>query len=197
MLPQKFSAATTFNRAADVVGAAAVEHAVHAAAIARAAHLISRTRYMKTVVICISPVVCHACAMGDEAALLKTAGLKATAQRLAILRHIADRDRPSTAQEVHVELRRSGGAPGLVTIYRTLAALADAGVLDTFDLGGEKGFRLCRDAHHHHLVCESCGAVEEVDGGEIEAWVKRTGRRRGFAVTSHRAEIYGLCRNCH
>lgn len=128
--------------------------------------------------------------------LLHRAGLRSTPQRLAVLSSLAGRDDLVTAQDLHHEMRRRGDAPGLATIYRTLAALADAGEVDTFPRGGEQAFRLCRDAHHHHLVCESCGAVEEVEAEEVEAWVARVARRRGFAVTGHTADVYGVCSAC-
>lgn len=128
--------------------------------------------------------------------LLRGAGLRSTPQRLAVLSSLAGRDDLVTAQDLHHEMRSRGDAPGLATIYRTLAALSDAGEVDTFPRDGEQAFRLCRDAHHHHLVCESCGAVEEVEAQEVEAWVTRVARRRGFAVTGHTADIYGVCSSC-
>jgi Fur family ferric uptake transcriptional regulator len=130
-----------------------------------------------------------------EAALLK-AGLRVTRQRLAVLESLAARSGLVTAQELYTELRGERGAPGLATIYRTLAALAAAGEVDSLAWEGETRFRLCRDRHHHHLVCDSCGSVDEVEGAEVEAWVNRVTRRRGFAVRSHTADIFGLCREC-
>lgn len=127
---------------------------------------------------------------------LERAGLRATRQRLAVVDALDGRGDAVTAQELHQQLRRRAGSPGLATVYRTLAALADAGELDTFVRDGEQAFRRCGGAHHHHLICDSCGAVEEVAGAEIEAWVRRSARRRGFTVRTHTAEIYGVCGNC-
>lgn len=128
--------------------------------------------------------------------LLRRAGLRSTSQRLTVLSFLAGRDDLVTAQDLHHEMRSRGDAPGLATIYRTLAALAEAGEVDTFPRDGEQAFRLCRDAHHHHLVCESCGSVEEVEAEEVEAWVARIARGRGFAVTGHTADVYGVCSAC-
>ena len=132
-------------------------------------------------------------------ALLREAGLRPTAQRLAVLGAISSARKAVTAQELHHELRGPHG-PGLTTVYRTLSALADAGLLDTFPTpgssAGEQSFRLCGSDHHHHLVCVSCGEVEEVEGGEVEEWVRRTARSRRFSVESHRADVFGRCRSC-
>lgn len=134
--------------------------------------------------------------MPDASGLLRQAGLRSTVQRLAVLDAIAGAPDAVTAQELHFRLRERGERAGLTTVYRTLSALADAGVLDHFESGGEQSFRLCGAEHHHHLVCLDCGSVEEVEGAEVEAWVERTARRRRFRVASHRADIYGRCRKC-
>jgi Fur family ferric uptake transcriptional regulator len=132
----------------------------------------------------------------DVPVLLRRAGLRPTTQRVAVLDAIAAASTALTAQDLYSQLRERGGGTGLTTVYRTLSALAEAGVLDTFEQAGEQGYRLCSADHHHHLVCVQCGVVEEVEGGEVEDWVKRTARSRRFRVSSHRADIYGRCRRC-
>lgn len=135
--------------------------------------------------------------MSDElSAALDRAGLRVTKQRLTVLEALAGRDDLITAQELHRELHDAENAPGLATIYRTLSALAEAGDLDTFTRDGEQAFRWCTDEHHHHLVCEGCGDVQEIASEEVEAWVDRVARRRGFQVTGHTADILGLCQSC-
>jgi Fur family ferric uptake transcriptional regulator len=134
----------------------------------------------------------------DHRQALARAGLKATKQRLAILEALDGRTEAVTAQDLHHELRRRGGSAGLATIYRTLSSLAAVNVLDTFRRheGGEQAFRLCGVKHHHHLVCQRCGKVDEVVSSAIEAWVQRAARQRGFRVVSHSADVYGVCASC-
>jgi Fur family transcriptional regulator, ferric uptake regulator len=127
---------------------------------------------------------------------LREAGLRATRQRLTVLEALRDRDGSVTAQDLHMELRQAGEPVGLTTVYRTLAALAEAGFLDTFIREGEQAFRLCGDRHHHHLVCETCNRVEEITAEEVERWVRDVTESRGFAVTGHRADIFGVCAEC-
>lgn len=129
-------------------------------------------------------------------ASLEAAGLRVTRQRLAVLEALSGRSDAVTAQELHHGLRTDERSPGLATVYRTLTALSDAGEVDTFQRDGEQAFRLCGSAHHHHLVCETCGSVREVEGDEVEAWVRRMASRHGFSVTGHRADIYGYCERC-
>lgn len=135
--------------------------------------------------------------MTEAALMLREAGLRPTRQRTAIVEAIAGSGRPVTAQALHARLRRPGGGPGLATIYRTLQALAQAGVIRTFPAGeGELAYKLCDPGHHHHLICEGCGAVVEIPSCEVEPWASRVARRRGFTVSSHQAEIFGLCDRC-
>lgn len=130
----------------------------------------------------------------DEA--LQGANLRATRQRRTVLAALRERPDAVTAQDLHMELRQSGESIGLTTVYRTLTALAEAGFLDTFAREGEQAFRLCGDAHHHHLVCEVCNRVEEITADEVERWVDEVASRRGYDVTGHRADIFGVCPTC-
>ena len=130
------------------------------------------------------------------ARVLRAGGLRPTRPRVAIVEALERRERAVSAQELFVAFRGKAGAPGLATIYRTLSALAEGSVVEVFHKGDEALFRLCGDAHHHHLVCNECGLVEEIEAEEVEAWVARVSRRRSFTVTEHRADIYGLCASC-
>lgn len=135
--------------------------------------------------------------MTDRQAMLADAGLRATRQRTAIVRAMEREGRPVTAQSLHARLARAGRGPGLATIYRTLQALVQAGFARTFPAGeGEISYKLCDPGHHHHLICERCGRVVEIPSCEIEAWATSAARRRGFSVSSHQADIFGLCADC-
>lgn len=134
--------------------------------------------------------------MSEAATLARVSGLKPTAQRMAIIEALEGKDRPVTAQALHDELRGSG-APGLATVYRTLRALAASGTAETFEAEpGEVAYKLCEEMHHHHLICERCGQVETIPSCEVEDWAAAVAKRRGFRVTGHRADVYGLCASC-
>lgn len=127
---------------------------------------------------------------------LQRAGLRATRQRRRILDGLGGRRDAVTALGLYDELSHSDEPVGLATVYRTLQALADAGLLDTFDAGGEQAFRRCGDTHHHHVVCERCGLVTEITAEEVESWVSEVASRRRFRVTGHRADVFGVCADC-
>jgi len=127
---------------------------------------------------------------------LRDAGLRATRQRTTVLDALRGRAEAITAQDLHGELRAAGEPVGLTTVYRTLSSLADAGLLDAFPRDGEQAFRLCSDDHHHHLICEACNRVDEITAEEVERWVDSVASRRGFRVTGHRADVFGVCSDC-
>ena len=127
---------------------------------------------------------------------LRHAGLRATRQRRTVLQALQDRPDAVTARQLHRELVADGEGIGLTTVYRTLTALAEADLLDVFSREGEQAFRRCTDVHHHHLLCEMCGTVEEIAATEVEKWVGAVAQRHGYRVTGHRADIFGVCEAC-
>jgi Fe2+ or Zn2+ uptake regulation protein len=61
---------------------------------------------------------------------------------------------------------------------------------------GEALFRLCNPVHHHHLVCQRCGRVVEIDACGVDLWASRVAHRYGFAITAHQADVFGVCTAC-
>lgn len=139
------------------------------------------------------------------AQLLDEVGLGITRPRVLVLAALRGRARPVTAQDLHWELGtqlRLGGSgskiPGLTTVYRVLAVLAERGVLHCFhrDGGTTTTYRLCRPARHHHLVCRCCGQVQEQPARAMDDWITRPAAPDGFAVEEYHAELVGLCATC-
>ena len=125
---------------------------------------------------------------------LRASGVRPTSQRLAVLGELAAEPNDATAQDLWQRLR---GQVGLATVYRTLALLHEHGVIDALSHhDGERCYRLCTGAHHHHLVCETCHRVVEIDECDLDPWVSRVAKRHGFVADGHDLEIRGRCRDC-
>lgn len=103
-----------------------------------------------------------------------------------------------SAQEVYAALRADGERIGLTTVYRALQALVEAGEVDVLRCDtGEAVYRRCAStAHHHHLVCRSCGRTVEVSGPAVERWAQRVAAEHEFREVSHTVEIFGVCARC-
>lgn len=123
------------------------------------------------------------------------AGSRRTAQRDVLLELVAQAERSFTALELFERARRISPRVGLATVYRTLELLQRAGAVRTLRRDGETTYLRCAPDHHHHLVCSSCGLVEETElcAAPSPALLKR---RYGFTAESHELEIYGTCARC-
>ena len=121
-----------------------------------------------------------------------------TKQRDAINSVVQDLANFQSAQDIHSELARRGSKVGLSTVYRALSTMAADGEVDTLLRDdGETLYRQCEvAAHHHHLVCRTCGATVEVDGPTVESWTKRIAAQNDFDDVSHTLEIFGRCAAC-
>lgn len=124
--------------------------------------------------------------------------LRRTKQRQAMHAVLDDLDGFASAQQIHETLNLRGESVGLSTVYRNLQALVESEEVDAIRTDdGEVMYRLCKtNAHHHHLVCERCGATVEIDGHEVERWTEDITAAHGFSAISHRLEIFGTCSEC-
>jgi Fur family ferric uptake transcriptional regulator len=124
-------------------------------------------------------------------------GARPTRQRRAVAACLQTFDDFRSAQDIHDLLKQSGQTVGLSTVYRTLQALADSGEVDMLRTeDGEAVYRRCSTAHHHHLVCRSCGRTVEVEGPTVERWADAVAGQHGFTDVSHTLEIFGTCPDC-
>jgi Fur family ferric uptake transcriptional regulator len=118
-----------------------------------------------------------------------------TPQRRSLLDLIADRDGSFTAVDLFQEARRRAPDLGLATVYRTIELLRRTGSVRPLVGDARPAYVRCDPGHHHHLVCLSCGAVEETDlcGAPSPAVLRR---RYGFLAEGHELDVYGTCADC-
>ena len=121
-----------------------------------------------------------------------------TSQRAVIRQLLAGTDEFVSAQDLHAALRTSGSSVGLATVYRALQELATSGDLDVVrNETGEVLYRQCaQPAHHHHLVCRTCGGTQEVDAPGVEQWARAVAEKYGYVELDHQVELFGVCADC-
>lgn len=127
--------------------------------------------------------------------LLKGCGLRVTEPRVAVLAYLASTDRHPTAEEVEAAVNADGPVLSRASVYNVLHSLTRTGLV--MGVGAKEG-PTRYDAHvvpHHHLVCRSCGRVEDVaweDYGVAERGVLPDGR----AVRTLSLTLDGTCSGC-
>ena len=126
---------------------------------------------------------------------LKSSGLKATLPRIKILEVFQQADRRHmTAEDVFKALLAEGSDIGLATVYRVLMQFEQAGLLTRSNFeSGKSVFELNEGGHHDHLVCLTCGRVEEFFDAEIEQRQRSIAAARGFELHDHSLALYGRC----
>jgi Fur family ferric uptake transcriptional regulator len=125
------------------------------------------------------------------------AGYRLTSPRRALAGLIAGRSGHFTAEELLEESHRRRLGLGRATIFRSLDVLAELGAVERLDLpSGDHAFVVCEPAHHHHIVCSSCGRSAGVSDNGVDAVAVAIARESGYRVDSHRLELFGLCPAC-
>ena len=129
---------------------------------------------------------------------LKSTGLKATLPRLKILEIFqTGAQRHMTAEDVFRVLLDERSDIGLATVYRVLTQFEQAGILirSNFE-SGKAVYELNEGQHHDHLVCTSCGKVEEFYDAEIEKRQNLIAKEKGWVIQDHSMALYGQCAAC-
>ena len=118
-----------------------------------------------------------------------------TQQRRALLETVRQSEEAFTALDLHEQARRIEPRLGLATTYRMIELLHEAGAIRPLAGREPRTYVRCRPGHHHHLVCVSCGTVEETElcGAPSAA---ELAQRHGFAAATHELDIYGTCARC-
>jgi Fe2+ or Zn2+ uptake regulation protein len=142
----------------------------------------------------------HGCGHGsyeDALERLRATALRVTAPRKAMLRVLAAASGPVSIEALHSGLE--AGVADLVTVYRSILAFEEIGLVQRHPLESGKNLYCLSDGrgrhHHHHVICRECGRMDVVEGCGAEKFEEEA-RRLGYAQISHVFEIYGVCGDC-
>ena len=126
---------------------------------------------------------------------IKNSGLKATGPRLKILEIFQkSQERHLSAEDVYRLLIQQESDVGLATVYRVLTQFEQAGLLRRSNFNNDKAiYELELGQHHDHLVCLTCGRVEEFFDAQIEARQRAVAQERGFTIHAHALALYAQC----
>lgn len=134
--------------------------------------------------------------MNKYASLLRQFEFKVTRARLKVLELLDKAQKPMTAQEIHAEI--ADAKTDLATVYRSLNKFADAGLIERVQLGDEFArFELAKHhRHHHHIVCNFCGKVAEIELCNLDDLTSEIAKTTGFRNIAHQVVFRGECETC-
>ncbi len=127
--------------------------------------------------------------MIDYISLLKQNNLKATIQRTNILKSI-NRTGHITIDEIYEELKIDYPTLSLATIYKNILLMVQHGVIVEIPISGEKSKYEIKKDEHIHLICKSCGNIEDRELSSCNIDIE------DFNIIFKQINLYGLCRNC-
>jgi Fe2+ or Zn2+ uptake regulation protein len=128
-------------------------------------------------------------------AALHDRGMRVTPQRVIVHRALRELDRHVTADELLDAVTDRLPSVSLPTIYATLELLEELGMVRRVQRAGTSLFDPRTDPHHH-VVCSSCGAVEDLDSELETSALQRAAGRQGFRPDRVEALVHGRCRKC-
>ena len=140
--------------------------------------------------------------------LLARQGHRLTAPRRAVLDVLASSREPLAVAEIHARL--DGGRAHLVSVYRTVHLLVQMRLVRPTDVvrptdatRGSRRYELAEQftGHHHHLICQGCGRIEDLEGcvladAALTQLIRYARRTRRFEVIEHEVRLFGRCERC-
>jgi len=133
----------------------------------------------------------------DITGRLSELGYRLTPQRMIILSSIENSDDHISAEEIYAQVMAKYPKVNISTVYRTLELLKRLGLVTETDLGGGRvRYHPAEKGHHHHLVCQECGAIIALDESLLSSLKSVLLREYKFSADLRHLAIFGRCVNC-
>jgi Fur family transcriptional regulator, ferric uptake regulator len=124
-------------------------------------------------------------------------GYRLTPQRILVLRALEEADDHISADEIFIKVRERYPNMNISTVYRTLELAGQLGlVTQTVFADGRVRFHCAGKGHHHHLVCEQCGRIIDLDEHALDSLWKSLQEHYNFDVKMKHMAIFGVCDKC-
>lgn len=128
---------------------------------------------------------------------LRELGYRLTPQRVMIVAAIEDSDHHISAEEIYIQVKAKYPHMNISTIYRTMDLLKKLGLVTETNLGeGRVRYHAAEKGHHHHLVCQKCGKIIDLDETLLFPLKNALRERHNFEADLRHLAIFGHCLNC-
>lgn len=127
----------------------------------------------------------------EHVVALQQTGLRITGQRIALLQVLAEAEDHPDVAELHLRARVADPKISIATVYRTVCALEQAGVIKRHNFEGASArFERVDKLHHDHIIDLDSGQIVEFQSDHIEQLQAEIAARLGYDVIHHRLELY-------
>ena len=134
---------------------------------------------------------------GDIVRRLSEQGYRLTPQRIMVLSAIENSDDHISAEEIYAQVGAKFPQVNISTVYRTLELLKRLGLVTETDFGeGRVRYHPVGKGHHHHLVCQECGAIIDLDESVLTTLKSALLREYKFSADLRHLAIFGRCVKC-
>ena len=124
-------------------------------------------------------------------------GYRLTPQRAMVGSAIENSEDHISAEEIYAQIVAKYPQVNISTVYRTLELLKKLGLVTETDLGGGRvRYHPVEKGHHHHLVCQNCGAIIDLDDSVLASLKNALLREYNFDADLKHLAIFGLCAKC-
>ncbi len=128
---------------------------------------------------------------------LRQHGFRITPQRRRVVEIVCSADGHISAGEIYDRIHARNPQVNISTVYRTLEWLEKLNLVTRSDLGeGHVVYEITTRGKHHHLVCERCGAIIEVEDHVLDCLRDILMERYGFQAEIKHLAIHGICEKC-
>lgn len=133
---------------------------------------------------------------GGAEGVFRSGGVPWTPQRRAVLEALCERRDHPTADHLLEDVRRRLPGTSRTTVYRGLETLVELGLATRIGHPGAAARYDARTDRHHHMVCERCGAVRDVDAPELDRITVPARLTRELHLRDWSLLLRGLCSAC-
>jgi len=120
-----------------------------------------------------------------------------TPQRMMVLSAIERSDHHISAEEIHAQVVARYPHVNISTVYRTLELLNRLGLVTETDMGGGRvRYHPADKGHHHHLVCQECGRVIDLDETVLHQLKEIIKKEYNFDPEMRHLAFFGRCADC-
>ena len=127
---------------------------------------------------------------------IRERGYRLTPQRELVLDAVCEGGGHTTFDEIYRRVRERAPAVNRATVYRALDFLCQLHLVVSAEIAGRTVYEIAGREPHHHLICRSCGRMEQINHAAVRDLIEHIERRYRFRVEVNHLVLPGLSHRC-